>query len=196
MNDRIPRSAARKAAAETEQGNPMSAPIAHRNLPQLLLKARETLLAHFRPIITHFGLTEQQWRVMRTLSEQGEMEPRQICEACQILSPSLTGVLLRMEELGLVERRRVPEDQRRMLVSLTARSLDIIGRMAPLIEQQYRRLEEAVGKPLLDETYAQLDRLLSTRLDAVATVDLPPYDAPVSAPARRRKAANEDEARD
>ena len=38
----------------------MSRKLAYRNLPQLFLKAREELLCHFRPIISHFGLTEQQ----------------------------------------------------------------------------------------------------------------------------------------
>lgn len=156
--------------------------IPHRNLPQLLLKAREALLAHFRPLITHFGLTEPQWRIVRALSEQGAMEPRQICEVCQILSPSLTGVLLRMEQIGLVERHRMPEDQRRMLVRLTARSRKIVSELAPLIEARYRTLEEAVGKELLDATYTQLDQLLAAGLDAIEPVKLPPVAGAPSSP--------------
>ncbi|NAW23594.1 homoprotocatechuate degradation operon regulator HpaR, partial [Salmonella sp. gx-f9] len=34
-----------------------------RNLPHLLLRARETLMARFRPILREHGITEQQWRV-------------------------------------------------------------------------------------------------------------------------------------
>ena len=78
--------------------------IRYRNLPQLFLRGREELLRHFRPIITHFGLTEQQWRILRAISENDQLEPREICEICQILSPSLTGVLTRMEDMGLVTR--------------------------------------------------------------------------------------------
>jgi len=36
--------------------------IVYRNLPLLLLKARESFLSHFRPILAHYGVTEQQWR--------------------------------------------------------------------------------------------------------------------------------------
>ena len=43
--------------------------IPYRNIPQLLLRAREELLCHFRPIINHFGLTEPQWRIIRALSD-------------------------------------------------------------------------------------------------------------------------------
>jgi len=174
--------------------------IAHRNLPLLLLKAREVLLARFRPILSHFGLTEQQWRVMRVLSEQHEMEPRQICDAIQILSPSLAGVLARMEELGLVERNRMPGDQRRVRVRLTPRSEDIVVRIAPLIEAQYALVEERLGKPLIDEVYQLLDRLLRHDLESIPTVALPPApasparagdaDAPADTPASKRTAGS------
>ena len=56
----------------------MKAPFHHRNLPHLLLYARETLMQHFRPVLKEAGLTEQQWRVLRTLSDTGAIEPNQI----------------------------------------------------------------------------------------------------------------------
>lgn len=151
-------------------------PVTYRNLPLLLLKARESVLSGFRPILNHFGLTEQQWRIIRTLSEQQQMEPRQICDAAQILSPSLTGVLARMEELDLVERNRMPEDQRRVLVRLTPKSLDIVERIAPLIEAQYEMVKERLGTELVAELYAVLDRVLAHDLDALPTVELPPAE--------------------
>lgn len=161
---------------ETEVRADPRARITHRNLPLLLLKAREAVLSGFRPILNHFGLTEQQWRVMRTLSEQQEMEPRQICDAAQILSPSLTGVLARMEELGLVARNRMPEDQRRVLVRLTPKSLDIVARIAPLIEAQYELVEKKLGSELIAELYGVLDRVLANQLNALPTVELPSAD--------------------
>ena len=48
----------------------------HRNLPLLLLQAREGVLAHFRPILNAHGVTEQQWRIIRALLEGGPLEPR------------------------------------------------------------------------------------------------------------------------
>ena len=101
----------------------MARRITHRNLPQLFLKARESLMSHFRPILNHFGVTEQQWRILRVLDEHGQLEPREMCDLCQILSPSMTGVLSRMEELGLVERQRVAADQRRIWVRLAPKGV-------------------------------------------------------------------------
>lgn len=147
--------------------------IPRRNLPQLLLKAREELLCCFRPIINHFGLTEQQWRIIRSLSEHEQLEPREICDLCQILSPSLAGVLARMEELGLVSRSRMAGDQRRVLVRLTPKSEDLIGRMAPLIEAQYAHIEAALGPELIAQLYGVLDRLLGAEHPPIRRVELP-----------------------
>lgn len=152
--------------------------ISYRNLPQLFLKAREELLCHFRPIINHFGLTEQQWRILRTLSEHEQLEPREICDICHILSPSLTGVLARMDDLGVVIRSRMPEDQRRVLVRLSPKGEAIVAQMAPLVQAQYRLLEDALGKELIQEVYQVVDKLLiaqhTTRVPRVA---LPELDA-------------------
>jgi homoprotocatechuate degradation regulator HpaR len=132
----------------------------HRNLPQLMLQAREALLLQFRPILNENGLTEQQWRVLRALLINGPLEPRQLCEVCQISSPSITGVLVRMEEAGLVERKRMQDDQRRLLVSVTARSRQLGRRMFPAIDAQYARIEEIVGVDALGHVYDVLDALL------------------------------------
>ena len=131
-----------------------------RNLPLLLLRAREGVMAHFRAILNQHGLTEQQWRVLRALLDESPLEPRQICETCQLLSASATGVLARMEELGLVRRERMAEDRRRVRVSITPKSRALARKMAPLIDAQYRQLEQALGSELLQQVYSTLDQLL------------------------------------
>lgn len=134
---------------------------AHRNLPLLLLQAREGVIAHFRSILNAHGLTEQQWRIIRALLETGPMEPRQIVELCRISSPSLAGVLARMDELGLVRRERLPEDQRRVMVSLTRRSRALADAMQPQIDTVYGRIEAHIGQDFIHRFYATLDELIA-----------------------------------
>jgi len=148
--------------------------LAYRNLPQLFLKAREELLCHFRPIISHFGLTEQQWRILRTLSEMEQLEPREICEHCHILSPSMTGVLSRMEEMNLVTRTRMPEDQRRVIVRLTPKSEQLVSELGPLIVEQYKVIEQAFGPDLIQELYEVMDRVIAAERGQISRVRLPP----------------------
>jgi homoprotocatechuate degradation regulator HpaR len=139
----------------------MPAALRHRNLPHLLLRSRETLMAHFRPLLAECGLTEQQWRILREIVEQGPMEPRQLCEACSISSPSIVGVLVRMQETGLVNRERMAHDQRRVRVSLTPKSRKIAQRLVPLIEKRYEVLEASLGLRSMQEVYDALDALLA-----------------------------------
>jgi homoprotocatechuate degradation regulator HpaR len=166
----------------------MSASLRHRNLPQLMLQAREALMAQFRPILNENGVTEQQWRILRALLTLGPLEPRQLCDLCQISSPSIVGVLVRMEEAGLVDRERMADDQRRVRVSVTARSRQLGRRMIPAIEERYARIEEQVGVETLQQAYDVLDALLvplgvSPAGGAEADVD------PVPASRRRRAVA-------
>ncbi len=139
---------------------PRAPTIAPRNLPLLLLQARERVLARFRPLLNANGLTEQQWRIVRALLDTGPLEPRQIVGHCGISSPSLAGVLARMEELGLVTRERVEHDQRRLMVMLTAKARALAQRMAPEVEALYAALAERVGAERLAAMYAALDELI------------------------------------
>lgn len=146
--------AARPSQAEAAPG------LRHRNLALLLLQAREGVMARFRPILNAHGVTEQQWRILRALLEQGAMEPRQIGQVCRISSPSLAGVLARMDDLGLVQRERLAQDQRRVMVHLTDRSRALAAAMAPEIEAAYAGIEAHIGAAFIDRFYASLDELI------------------------------------
>lgn len=177
----------------------MEKSLKHRNLALLLLQARERVMGNFRRILNHHGLTEQQWRVIRAISDYQEpMEQWQICETCQILSPSLAGVLVRMEDVQLVERTRVDTDQRRILVALTAKSRALIKQIAPLIEQQYAHLEEGIGSDTVARLYQALDEFLAAQDKQIELVALPELrkttkktdaDTPGPAPARKKARA-------
>ncbi|MFO1329995.1 MAG: homoprotocatechuate degradation operon regulator HpaR [Rubrivivax sp.] len=132
----------------------------HRNLPLLLLQARERVISRFRPALNEAGVTEQQWRIVRALLQFGPLEPRQIVEHCAISSPSLAGVLARMDDLGLVRRERMDHDARRLQVSLTPRSRALARRLAPRIEAIYADIERQIGASFTQDFYRALDRLI------------------------------------
>ncbi len=118
-------------------------------------------MAQFRPILNAHGVTEQQWRIVRALLEQGPLEPRQIGAVCGISSPSLAGVLQRMDDSGWVRRERMHGDQRRVRVSLTDAAIALAARMAPQIEAVYARLEAHVGAAFIGSFYATLDEIIA-----------------------------------
>ena len=143
----------------------------HRNLPLLLLHAREAAMGHFRPILKRFGLTDQQWRILRVLSESSdELEPGQIAEACKIQKPSLTGIIARMVELKWIDRHWSKVDQRRQMISLAPKGRLLVHRVAPLVDRQYRLIEDSVGVDTLAAIYRSLDDAVALLNREIASV--------------------------
>src|SRR3954466_5864487 len=135
-------------------------PFVHRNLPRLLLQARESVMAHTRPSLREHGLSDQQWRVLRVLGEHGTVETGRVAREAYILGPSLTGVLARMERDGLIRRERDPGDQRRTVVEATAKGLKLVEKLSRTIEAHYEWMEKSLGKPKLAELYQLLDEVI------------------------------------
>ncbi|MBF8316359.1 homoprotocatechuate degradation operon regulator HpaR, partial [Acinetobacter baumannii] len=94
------------------------------SLTLALLEAREAIMSHFRPALNEVGLTEQQWRIIRILYQYEELESNQLAELACILKPSLTGILNRMVEQKLIQKRKDYDDQRISLISLTESGLE------------------------------------------------------------------------
>lgn len=73
----------------------------------------------YRPLLAPLGLTYPQYLVMLVLWEHGQQSVNQIGQTLQLDSGTLTPLLKRLATSGLVERRRDPQDERRVLVDLT-----------------------------------------------------------------------------
>lgn len=136
-------------------------PFTHRNLPRLLLQAREAVMAHTRPALREHALSDQQWRVLRVLGEHGTVETGRVAREAFILGPSLTGVLSRMERDGLVGRERDPADQRRTVVKATGKGKLLVRKLSVTIEAHYQQMEAVLGKQKLAQLYVLLDALIA-----------------------------------
>ncbi len=140
-------------------------PFAHRNLPRLLLEAREAVMRHTRPSLRQHGLSDQQWRVLRVLGEHAPdpegVEVTRVAREAFLLGPSLTGVLARMERDGLVTRHRCSRDGRRTMVRATAGGLALVDTLSKAIESHYAWLESQLGKARLIQLYALLDDVIA-----------------------------------
>jgi homoprotocatechuate degradation regulator HpaR len=138
----------------------MSTTFTHRNLPRLLLQARESVMTHTRPSLREHGLSDQQWRVLRVLGEHGVVETGRVALEAYILGPSLTGVLARMERDGLIRRERDSEDQRRTVVQATAKGLKLVQKLSHTVESHYDWMEKSLGKQKLAQLYRLLDEVI------------------------------------
>ncbi len=127
------------------------------SLPMLLLRAREAVMERFRPMLRGFGLTEQQWRVIRALVESSGMDASELSAASYIKPPSLSRILQNLEGRGLIRRRKPRRDRRRARIALTARGRQLFGRVVPHSREHYSAIAQALGAEKMAELYALLD---------------------------------------
>jgi DNA-binding MarR family transcriptional regulator len=71
-----------------------------------------------------------------------------------------------MDDLGLVKRVRLDHDQRRVRVSLTAKSRALARSLAPQIEAIYAGIEQRIGHRFTQDFYRTLDELITLLADA------------------------------
>lgn len=130
-----------------------------RSVPIALLRAREAVMAHFRPLLAQRGYTEQQWRVLRALDEYGPIDATLLAEKSALLLPSLTRILQNLEEEGALTRKRDEKDRRRITVTLTDRSRAEIDAAADSTNKAYKEIEAQFGKENMDQLLELLSQL-------------------------------------
>jgi homoprotocatechuate degradation regulator HpaR len=129
------------------------------SLPMALLRTREAVLVRFREVLSQHDLTEQQWRILRALDDQDNLEMSILAECCQILLPSITGILKRLEARKLIARQPSPTDGRITLIGLTKASRGLIEQIKPEIVEVYVQIEAILGKEKLEQLYGLLEEL-------------------------------------
>jgi len=129
------------------------------SLPMQLLRARESAMAHFRPMLREHDLTEQQWRVIRILASEPSLEAGELAQRSMLLAPSLSRILTHLESTGLVRRKPHQGDQRRSVLALTPAGKKKFRAVGPHSEGLYHTIEARFGRAKLTQLYTLLAEL-------------------------------------
>ncbi len=140
-------------------------PVDIETITGLLLKARESSLVCIKPVLKKHDLTEQQWRVIRELHKHGDLNAQKLARESGILSPSLSRILARFTEVGVVVRKVNKDDQRAQNIRLSAKGKRIHSKIHPQVEKQYKAMAKAVG----DDKFTKLQVLLRHVSDSLTS---------------------------
>ncbi len=95
--------------------------------------------------LVRLGISMAQLNIMYTLQRNGEMPMSRLADVLNVSLSNASGLVDRMEERGFVERTRVPEDRRVVLVRITAAGAQVIeendARNDDLLRTVLHRLE-------------------------------------------------------
>jgi DNA-binding MarR family transcriptional regulator len=124
--------------------------LAQRQLMQLLDEER------------FFRLTPPQFYTLLQLAQHpDDMKMSDLAEATQQSAASLTGVVDRLAEKGLVERRRHDSDRRQVMVLATARGRELIAEVKQARRDQMQAALAQLGEGETEALILLLDRVLS-----------------------------------
>ncbi|WP_272928079.1 MarR family winged helix-turn-helix transcriptional regulator [Alkalibacterium sp. MB6] len=115
----------------------------------------------YRPLLSQFNLTYPQYLVLLALYEHQNLTVKALGERLFLDSGTLTPMLKRMEENGLVERIRSKSDERVVEVTLTEKGKNLEDRIesVPVDFMKEVKLEES--------EYFELKRILAKIMNQV-----------------------------
>src|SRR5688500_3303460 len=133
------------------------------------------------PHFAHFGISGSQWSVLRTLhrsEEDGHPALRQtdLGDRLVVRPASVTGVVDRLQRLGLVDRTASASDHRAKIGSLTAPGRDLSPRDLQHHPAKMRRVLEGLNDPEQGQLKRLLDQL-SSHLETLAEAPADPTPA-------------------
>jgi len=135
-------------------------PSTNRSLPIALMRSREKVMAPIREMLKASGITEQQWRVLRILSEFGPHDLTEISGKASLLMPSLSRIIRKLGEDELIIRGTDLEDRRRQTVVIAPAGQQIIDDnlvLATKIAGDFQRRLGADRFELLLDLLAELE---------------------------------------
>jgi len=130
-----------------------------RDLVTAVLQLANLLNRRLSPIFEKSKITPQQWAVLAVLSEYEEPTTlASIAKKLLVTKQNMTGMVSRLSDLGLVDRKDDPKDLRSSRVELTRRGRTIVDKVRPAYEQW----RDALDVPERDRATVQrvLDKLI------------------------------------
>ena len=129
--------------------------------PMLLYLVKQVELAirsHLDDLLRPAGLTALQYTALTVLERHSDLSSAQLARNSFVTAQSMADMITALEGRGLIERHRDRADRRRLVVALTARGRDLLGRF----RDQVSALEEQMLAGLTRPQILSLRRNLHT----------------------------------
>ena len=120
-----------------------------RTLQKVLIPLRQIIRAtdmHSKKVMRRYGLTIPQLVILRAINDRSNITVRTISKHVSLSQATVTTVLNRLEQRGLVTRTRSADDRRMVYLALTDAARRIIEISPPLLHEDFVRRFEALDE--------------------------------------------------
>lgn len=108
---------------------------------------------------TALGVTRAQWRVMLGLGRETNLRQVELADQLDIEPITLCRIIDRLEEAGLVERRRDPADRRAWRLALTDKATPILDQLRGLATEMGAEAFDGLEPAQIDAMRSGLARI-------------------------------------
>jgi DNA-binding MarR family transcriptional regulator len=137
-----------------------------RDLVTGVIQLSNLLMRHLAPVFEKAHVTPQQWAILAALAAAEQpLTLAALARAMLVSKQNMTGMVARLEELGLVERQADPRDLRSSRLMLTRRGRSIVEKLRPAYDAWRRALGSDIAERDLAALTRTVDRLIE-RLQA------------------------------
>ncbi len=108
-----------------------------------------------RHLLQHYGLTSPQLATLREIQGGRNVSTGTLASALHLSQPTVTGILTRLEQRGLITRVRSEDDRRSVLATVTEEGKALVAKAPQLLRDSF--CEELVTLPVDEQ-----QRILAT----------------------------------
>ena len=127
-----------------------------------LIRTADQLQIQFVRLFRTHGITVQQYNILRIVRGEGQPLPvLDIAKRMVTVVPGITGLIDRLEEAGLVERKRCERDRRVVYVGTTAKGLKTLESLDRPVLELHRKLLGHLARAELKELIRLLEKARS-----------------------------------
>ena len=127
----------------------------------LLTKTQQVVFQQFKASLAKYDVTPVQYGVLKCLWSQDCQNPSQIAGSLFLDASTITGILDRMENKGMIKRIADPKDKRSLKVVLTERGRLLEEPVTEIIEEENKKVLQALNEEEREKLAEYLNRISS-----------------------------------
>ncbi len=139
-------------------------PCDEKSIGRLLYVTAQTMTLHAEKVLKPYGLTVEQFHLLKNMSETDVLSQNQLCEIVQKSAANVTRILDRLEKKGFITKERNQADRRSFLLFLTDQGRDLVDEVSSLFDS----FSEHLIKGISTQEQTLFTQLLYTMQDNLA----------------------------